>query len=348
MRAAVFRGPGRIGIEEVQVPDVPTSGITISVVKAGICGSDLHSYTTGAFIRPGQIVGHEFVGLVEAVGSAVEGLELGMRVTGFELGSCGECFWCSRGQIGLCPDVFKASTAYGLPGALAEYMSIGHAVVGETVYPIPDHVDDDSAALVEPLSVALSAVARARIEQGQSVVVLGAGLIGNFCVQAARVAGAETVVAVDVSSLRLDAARLHGAEQVINAAIEDTVERCQEYVGVGEYHFGLGAMADVVIDTAGVPSTVTQTFEIVRAGGTIVFAGLSEVPAEFHVSRIVHKQPRIVGSLGGSLGKAIEALASEAISTDDLITDRFELSDIDLAFAAQRDATNQLKVIVTP
>lgn len=345
MRAAVYEEPQRLNVEGIPMPEVGPQDLLVRVGSCGICGSDVHSYKAGMYIRPGQVMGHEFMGVAEEVGNDVEGVEPGDRVTGFDLGVCGECYWCARGQYALCPELFQNSTGYGKPGAFAEYVLIQNASVGQTVHRVPDSLDDESAATAEPVSVGIAAVEQAGVGPGERVVVLGAGMIGNACMQAAKAAGAEVAV-VEVSPVRLKLAGELGADHVFDARTGDPLEWVKELWGVGRYHFHEGGMADVIIEAAGVPATILQSFEMVRSGGTITFVGLPEEPAPLDVTKIVHKQPRIVGSLGGDLGRALELLADGRIRTKELITHRFPLAEAADAFETQLKADEALKVMV--
>jgi len=348
MRAAVYRGPRELRVEPVPVPEIGPSDVLVRVHSCGICGSDLHSYKAGMYIRPGQIMGHEFMGTVAAAGEDVEGVEEGDRVTGFSIGVCGSCYWCSRQQYILCPELFRNSTGYGLPGGFAEYVPIRNAVVGQSIHPVPGELDDETAATTEPVSVGVGAIEAAGVRPGDRVVVLGAGMIGNACMQAARAAGAGQVAVIDVSPVRLEAARSLGADAVFDARTGDALSWVKELWGVGRYHFNEGGMADVVVEAASAPVTVQQAFEMVRSGGTIVFVGLPEEPAPIDVTKIVHKQPRIVGSLGGDFARAIELMASGSIRTKELITHRFPLEDAAEAFETQLRTGEAMKVMIQP
>ena len=346
MKAAVYRGPGNISVETVPIPEVGPRDVLIRVRACGICGSDLHSYKCGMYIHPGQIMGHEFMGEIAAIGDEVQGLEVGDRVTGFSIGVCGQCYWCNKGELYLCPELFKKSTGYGRPGALAEYVLIENAIPGVTVHRLPDTIDDATGATVEPVSVAVRAVDLAGVQAGDKVIVLGAGMIGNACMQAARVAGAAFIGVCEVSPVRLAAARELGADATFDARSGDAVEWAKSVVGVGPYHFNEGAMADVVIEAAGSPVTIQQSFEMVRSGGTIAFVGLPEEPTPVDTTKIVHKAPRIIGCLGGDFARAIQLLASGKIRTASLITHRFTLDEAPKAFAAQLQADRVIKAMV--
>jgi 2-desacetyl-2-hydroxyethyl bacteriochlorophyllide A dehydrogenase len=348
MRAARYLGPKRLVVEDVPIPEPGPADVLVRVSACGICGSDLHSYAAGMYIEPGQIMGHEFSGVVAEAGAAVEGVEVGDRVTGFSVGVCGECFWCRRGQHTLCPRLFTASTAYGRPGALAEYVLLPDAVLGSTLHRLPDSLSDEDGATVEPTSVGAYAVAQAGVQPGDRVLVLGAGMVGNVCMQAAKAAGAGIVAVVEVSPARLDRARALGADAVFDAREGDAVEWAKQVIGVGPYHFGEGAMADVVIEAAGVPKTITQALEMVRSGGTVAFVGLAEEPAPIDIAKIVHKAPRIVGSLGGDFRAALDLLANGQVRTAPLITHRFGLEDVAEAFETQARTDEAIKVLIVP
>lgn len=346
MRAAVLEGPGTIVVRDVPVPEIGPNDVLIRVASCGICGSDIHSFKTGMYVEPGQVMGHEFMGRVAKLGAAVRGLAEGDRVTGFSAGVCGTCDACRRGQPILCAGLFQHSTGYGLAGAFAQFVKIENAQLGATIFKLPDAIDDVSAAMIEPLAVGIAAADQAKVKAGDKVVVLGCGMIGNACLQAAKAAGAAAVLAVDVSPLRLRLARESGADDVFDATTGDALEWVKAKFGIVPYHYNEGGNADVVFEAAGIPLTIQQSLEMVRPGGTICIVGLPEKPAPIDTTKIVHKMPTIVGSLGGDLGKAMAMLASGAVSARHLMTHRFALEDAPAAFAAQLRAGETVKVMI--
>lgn len=345
MAAAVYKSPREIQLEEVPIPGVGPGDVLIEVAICGICGSDVHSYKTGLYIQPNQIMGHEFVGRVVAIGEAVAGLTIGERVTGFAAGVCGRCRVCREGEPILCADLFENSTGYGRPGAFANYVRIEDAVLGQNVHRVPDNISDATAATVEPVAVGVMAVLKAKVKRGDKVVVLGGGMIGNACLQAARRVGAEAVL-IEVSPMRLDLARQSGADDVFDARTGDSVEWVIERFGLTRYHFGRGGSADVVFEAAGSPTTIRQSLEMVRPGGTICIVGLPEQEAPIDTTKIVHKLPLIIGSLGGDFAAAVDALANEEIITSHMVSHHFELNDAQDAFNQQLDAETSLKVMI--
>lgn len=347
MRACVFEGAGKVSVQDVPIPEVGDNDVLIRVTNCGICGSDMHSFKTGLYVEPGQIMGHEFMGRVAKLGVNVAGLKVGERVTGFSAGVCGKCEACLRGQGILCADLFQHSTGYGIAGAFAEYVKIENAVVGATIHHLPDSIDDVCGAMVEPISVGVSAVEQAQVKAGDKVVVLGVGMIGNACLQAAKAAGAARVLAVDVSPLRLEIATRSGADAVFDARTGDALAWVMEQFGECRYHYNVGGNADVVFEAAGIPLTIQQSLEMVRPGGTICIVGLPEVAAPIDTTKIVHKMPKIVGSLGGDFTKSIDCLASGAIKARHLMTHSFPLERAAEAFDTQIKAGETVKVMIT-
>jgi threonine dehydrogenase-like Zn-dependent dehydrogenase len=350
MKAAVFYGPRNLKIESVPIPNVGPNDVLMKVKACGICGSDLHSYKLGLFIEPGQIMGHEYVGEVVEVGANVKDVQIGERMTGQGTKPCETCYWCMRQEYGYCPDVFHTLIGYGRPGAFAEYVLLQDAVIEQTLFRIPNCIDDETAATAEPFSVGVSAVNSTEIKKGDKVVVLGAGLIGNGCMQAAKAVGAQVLI-TDISQQRLDLAKKLGADEVFNVTNGDPVEWVKAKFGHGPYHFhegkDAGGMADVVIDAAGVPSTPQQAIQMVKSGGTICIVASAEEPAPIDTLAINLKGIRWVSGLGGGIGSAIPYLANGQMRSKELITHRFSLEQIQEGFETQLRAGESMKVMIT-
>ncbi|EKN70989.1 alcohol dehydrogenase GroES-like protein [Neobacillus bataviensis LMG 21833] len=346
MKAAVYHGPRDLRVETIDIPEVGARDILLKVDACGICGSDVHSYGTGLYIKKGQIMGHEFSGEVVKVGRDVKEIRVGEKGTGFYSEFCGSCYWCKNKQYILCPNLFKASTGYGLPGAFAEYIVIPNVKKNISFFTVPNELDKFTAATIEPVSVAAHSVALCQPKMEDKIVIMGAGLIGNAIMQIFKEYGVDKVVVTEVSEQRLAFAKKLGADHVINAAKENVMERVKALVGIGPYHFNEGAMADIVVDAAGAPSAVEQSFELVRSGGTIAFVGLPEKKASLDTTKIVHKSPRILGCLGGDFNKSIELLKNKKVMTNDLITHVFTLDHVKEAFETQMKPHKSVKVMI--
>lgn len=342
MKAAVFRGIKEMAVEELETPRAGSDDIVIAVAACGICGSDLHTYLHGSFVQPGQVMGHEFVGRIVEAGAGVDGLAVGDRVTASPLVPCNECPRCAEGRYNLCPKAWTQGIAYGRPGAFAELVRIPGATPGGNVFPLESDVADEAGALVEPLAVAVHAVKLGEPISGMTALVLGLGTIGQQVVQALRARGAGRVIGVDISALRLEAARQLGAEaidgseglaQALTPALRD------------------GDEIDVVFECSGVPAVANAALEQIRAGGTIVVLALYDDPVTFNPTVLVQKEIRLQGSIaytGEDFSDAVRLIHAGKAQAAPLITQRHALDEISHAFEVQLDKDRSLKVLVTP
>ena len=342
MKAAVFNGIGSIGVEDVPEPEAGPGDLVVEVSACGICGSDLHTYQHGSFVQPGQIMGHEFAGRVIEVGPDVDGLAVGDRVTAVPIVPCGECARCAEGRYNLCAVAWTTGIAYGKPGAFAERVRIPRSVQGENVFKLDDEISDEAGTTVEPLAVAVHAVKLVAGVEGSTALVLGLGTIGQQVVQVLRARGARRVVGVDLSALRLDAARELGADVVDGSpGVEEALAGA----------LGDGEELDVVFECSGVPALVTAAIDGVRGGGTIVVLALYDDPVTFNPTSLVQKELRLQGSIAYTsedFADAIELLRSGAARADTLITQRERLDDVADAFRVQLEKDRSLKVLVRP
>lgn len=267
MRAVVYRGIERVEVAEV--PDavlVEPSDAIVRVALTAICGSDLHLYHGKAPLEPGDTIGHEAIGVVDAVGSSVKRFAPGDRVVvSFDI-ACGDCWFCRKGQTQLCEDFgFLGYGVFGgsLGGAQAELLRVPVADVN--LLAVPDGLEDDRALFVgDALTTGVYAAGLAEIRDGDIVAVVGAGPVGFFCAQAA-LPSAASVLALD-----LDPSRLSIAERI--GAIPVDVSARNAQTAVDEHTQGRGA--DVVIEAVGTPAAFERSVDIVRRGGTVVVMGV--------------------------------------------------------------------------
>lgn len=346
MKAAVFAGPERFELSEIPDPVCGTRDVIVEVALCGICGSDLHSYVEGAFVEPGQVMGHEFSGTVAEVGADVCGVAVGDRVTAVPILACGRCPRCLDGSTHLCENALAASIAYGLPGAFAEYVRIPDAIVGGNLLRIPDGVSDVAAAMVEPMSVALHAIRSAQAGPADLVVVLGLGSIGLNVVQMARALGAGRIAGVDISPARLELAGRLGADILIDGRSRGALEAVTELTGTGAY--GIGARADVVIEASGHPALLADAIAMTRAGGRVRIAALYAEAVQVDANQIVQKELDVSGTFAyrGEFPQVLSLLEAGRVQADVLVTDTFPLAKISDAFRSQLDKDRSVKVQV--
>ncbi|MCS6560786.1 MULTISPECIES: zinc-dependent alcohol dehydrogenase [Curtobacterium] len=299
MRAMTYRGPYRVRVEEKPDPRIehPNDAI-VRVERAAICGSDLHLYH-GMMpdTRVGHTFGHEFIGVVEQIGSSVETLSVGDRVmVPFNI-FCGTCWFCARGLFANCHNVNPNATAVGgiygyshttggYDGGQAEHVRVPFADVGPQV--IPDWLDDDDALLMtDALSTGYFGAQLASIREGDTVVVLGAGPVGLFSAASAWFMGAGRVIVVDQLEYRLEKARSFAHAETINfAEVDDVVlemKKQTDFLGADSVIDAVGAEADGNFTQqvtasklklqGGAPTALNWAIDGVRKGGTVSAVG---------------------------------------------------------------------------
>ncbi len=346
MRAVVFAGVGAVEVTDVPEPAIVEPGdAVVRVHRAGICGSDLHFVHGKAPIDAGQVLGHEAVGVIEAVGPSVAVRSVGERVVVSFHAACGRCWYCDHGASGLCDQtrVFGGGTfGGGLSGVQAELARVPAADVN--LLPVPPEVGDDEAVFVgDVLSTGVHAAALAQASSDDVVAVIGAGPVGLCTVQALLAGGVRTVVVVDRAAARLAVAERSGATTV------DVTARNPE-IAVGALTDGRGA--DVVIDAVGHPAAFESAQAVVRRGGRLVIVGMyagEQVTQQLGVWWVRALEARFAGltPVHATWRTAMAGLAEGRFDVTSLIGDRLPLHEAAAGyerFAAQ----TSLKVLLTP
>jgi L-iditol 2-dehydrogenase len=258
-------------------------------------------------------MGHEAAGVIADLGSGVSGLRIGQRVTFDSTLSCGRCYFCTRGQINLCDarQVLGVSCGdYRRAGAFAEFVSVPARII----YPLPDSLSFEKAALIEAISVAVHAVAITPIQLNDTAVVVGTGMIGLLTLQAAKLAGCQRIVAVDVDEGRLQVAKSLGATDVIMANQQDVPALVKQWTS--------NRGADVAFECVGTTATVLSSIESTRKGGTVTLVGNLSPKTELPLQVVVTRQLRLQGSCAsaGEIPRCIELLATKQIKVDKIIS----------------------------
>jgi len=314
MKALLLSEYNVLDVEDLPQPVPEADELLIRVAACGICGSDVHGYdgSTGRRIPP-IVMGHEAAGVVEAVGAATAGFAVGDRVTFDSTVYCGRCDYCLRGEVNLCDNrqvIGVSCGEYRRAGAFAEFL----VVPARIAYRLPDELSFPEAAMLEAVSVALHGVAVSEMRGGESVLVIGAGMIGLLLLQAARAAGAKQVVIADVDGTRLKLADELGADVSLlraGEALLAEVMRLTEGRGV-----------DVVLEAVGRDETIRSGIDCVRKGGTVTLVGNISPEVGLPLQKVVSRQIRLQGSCAssGEYPRAMELIASGAIKVGPLIT----------------------------
>jgi len=321
MKALLLSEYKQLEIVNLPTPQPAEDELLIRIQACGICGSDVHGYdgSTGRRIPP-IVMGHEAAGIVESVGSAVENFRAGDRVTFDSTVSCGKCFYCLRGQINLCDnrEVIGVSTpAFRRMGAFAEFVTVPARIA----YHLPDTMSYSHAALIEAVSVAVHAVSLTPIALDDTVVVVGAGMIGLLTLQAVRQAGAGRVFVFDVDDTRLELARSLGATQTFNSRNAEIIPQILDRTECRG--------ADAALECVGSTIPVKLALDSVRKGGTVTLIGNVAPTIELGLQSTVTRQIRLQGSCAssGEYPACISLISRGAIRVEPLLSAVAPLED---------------------
>lgn len=345
MRAATYQGVG-----DVKVIDVPKPSITgpdqalVKVTLGAICGSDLHAYHGRIPMTAGELLGHEFVGVVEEVGPGVKRFQPGDRVVSSFFVACGHCVLCRKGAFNECVNLLTfgfGEVLGGLGGGQSEYVVVPMA--DTSMEPIPNEVSDEQAVFVgDILSTGMFAAERAEIHFGDSVAVIGAGPVGLMATMCAQLFGPARVFVVDMVDARLEVALDLGGTP-INASLVNPIEAIQELTG------GIGA--DSSIEAVGATTAVDTAIRCVRGGGTISVVGVpSEFTADFPYYHMWEKALTFRSgrcNVQKYMRPLLELLAAGRLHPEKIISHRMKLDQAEEAYRIfdKRQAT---KIVLTP
>jgi len=321
MKALVLKEYNRFSYEEVPDPKPGAVEVVVKVEACGICGSDVHGMdgSTGRRIPP-IVMGHEAAGVIAALGPAVADWKTGERVTFDSTVYCGTCWHCRRGEINLCDNrrvLGVSCNEYRRDGAFAEYVAVPQHIL----YRLPEGIGFVQAAMVEALSIAAHGVHRLSPRLGDSVLVVGTGIVGLLVVQVLKAAGCGLVVAVDVAPERLELARRLGADVGLDPGREDVRVRLLELTG--------GRGADAAVEAVGITPAIRTAVAGVRKGATLVLIGNLSSNVELPLQSIVTREISVNGSCAsrGEYPAAIELIARKSIDVDSLISATASLSE---------------------
>ena len=261
MLQQVMTAPGVIEFRETPRPIAAEGQVLVRIMRIGICGSDIHVYHgKHPFTRYPVTQGHEVSGRIEAVGSGVEGLSVGQKVTIEPQVCCGHCYPCTHGKYNLCEEL--KVMGFQTTGTASEYFTMDAA----KVTPLPETMSYDEGAMIEPLAVTVHAAKRFPELKGARVAILGCGPIGILLMQSCKALGAASVLVTDVSDYRLSVARSVGADYAVNTGETDMEKALRDAFGSDK--------ADVIYDCAGSDITMGQAIRCARKGSTIVLVAV--------------------------------------------------------------------------
>ncbi|MFV8817907.1 zinc-dependent alcohol dehydrogenase [Haliea sp. E17] len=305
------------------IPKPGAGAVLVRVGVVGICGSDLKMYRSGALV-PGLVPGHEFSGVVAALGEGVQGITVGQRVTVNPM----------RSLIGIRRD-----------GAFAEYLEVPDARPGHSVFPLPDSVSDDQGALVEPLAVALRGLNRSHFTPDSRVVLQGLGTIGLCALLLLRQRGVRNILALDRAGMRLDLAEQLGA--IPHTLGGGDLNAKVEAVFATRPGSSRTAGVDLVVDATGSEAALAAGVGLLRMGGDLLVLGTYAGEVALDINQVVAKELRLIGSMAydDEFPAALQLIA-DGLDVTALVSHRFPLAQIDRAMAQSLDPAASVKVLV--
>jgi len=351
MKATVFRGKNDIRVEEVERPRAGVGDAVIRVTLTTICGTDLHILRGEYEVKPGLVIGHEPVGVIEELGAGVTGYEVGERVLVGAITPCGQCRACLSGHLSQCGhgEGYEAIGGWRfgntINGAQAEYLLVPNAQAN--LAKIPDELSDEQVVLLADIaSTGFSGAESGNISIGDAVVVFAQGPIGLCATAGAKLMGATLIIGVDGDDHRLAMAKRMGADVTLDYRTTDVVEEVRKLTGGG---------ADVAIEALGTQQTFESALRCLRPGGTLsslgVYSGKLQIPYDSFAAGI--GDHRIVTSLcpGGKerMRRLMEVVRSRRVDLTPLLTHTFPLEKITSAyelFGERLDGV--LKVAIKP
>lgn len=322
MKAVLLGSDGKLLLAEVPKPVAGKGEVLVKLRCCGVCGTDLEKVHGHGITS--RILGHEEVGVVDALGEGMNGLAVGDRVYAHHHVPCGSCELCVRGEQTLCPEYSKHNL---VPCGLADYFIVpSYNVERGAVLKLPDELGFEEASFIEPLSCCVRGLARAGAERARSVLIYGAGPVGLLHLKLLKAQGGKTVAMADVSDHRLELAARLGADRTFNPAGRDA--------SVGSQ----ATAPDLVILATGSASAFEDAMKSVGKGGTVLLFGAPRrgAGATMDMARFFLNGTRLVTSYASTeaeTAEALELLAEKRVVVSDLITHRFPLSRAEEAFS---------------
>jgi L-iditol 2-dehydrogenase len=343
MKSLLLSAYNHLEIADFPAPAAGPDEVLVRVAACGICGSDVHGYDGSSGRRiPPIVMGHEAAGTMAAVGAGVTGYAVGDRVTFDSTVFCGTCVFCQRGDVNLCDDrqVIGVSCGdYRRHGAFAEYVAVPQRIL----YHLPDNLSFAEAAMLEATSVALHAVRVSQVKDGETALVIGAGMIGLLTMQAARALGCARVLVADIDVTRLHLASQMGADAILHGSGSELANGVLILTG--------GRGVDLAYEAVGKSETVNAAIDCTQKGGTVTLIGNIQPEVTLPLQKVVTRQLRLQGSCAsaGEYPQAIELIANGKIKVEPLITAIAPLEEGPRWFSRlHAREPNLMKVILTP
>lgn len=339
MRAVALKGKREFELKEIDKPVIDNENVIIKVLKAGICGSDLHYFEMGE--PNGLIMGHEFCGEVINPGNRSD-LKVGDRVTALPISPCLECPACLSGNPQYCKSTWSKAVGLSIdnPGALGEMIKVR----SDMVLKVPDNVSDEEATMVEPTAVALHGIHLADVKVGSKVLVIGGGIIGLLSAMFAKKEGASFVAVSETNPKRGEKAITLGvADKYYNAKDEDMLKEVMSDTNGG---------FDIVIECCGNDSAVTSSLVTVRPGGTVILVGVATGPISIPTVVAVMNELTVKGAIAYTKEEfkmCLDLISNKQIDVMPFVDDVVSYNQVQTAYFRLTSGNDgAVKILVSP
>lgn len=340
MKALVYTEPRKFSISEVEIPKYGENQVLLKVVACGICKTDVHIHN-GAFISKFPLTpGHEFTGTIEAVGDKVTAFKEGDRVVADNTVLCGECYYCRKNQPLYCENFYSLGVTG--PGGFAEYVAVNQ----DKVFKISDSLSFNDASFAEPTACAIHGMDMIDVQNGDNILMFGAGPTGIILAQLLKYGGAGNLVVAAPSKFKLDIIEALGVGQTVVMDRQD--ESIHEKKIKSMYPRGF----DIIIDATGASSVTQSCFKYAKKGSKIVVYGVCNEADRISVSPydIFSNEYKLIGSFAQThcFDRAINALEKGIVKVDRLISHNFSLDDYAKGLNTVISGKQSIKVLINP
>ncbi len=339
MRAVALKGKREFEVKEIEEPVKDTENVVIKVLKAGICGSDLHYFEMGE--PKGLIMGHEFCGEVINSGNRSD-LKVGDRVTALPISPCGACSACLSGNPQYCKSTWTQAVGLSLdnPGALGEKIKVR----SDMVLKVPDNVSDEEAAMVEPTAVALHGIHLADVKVGSKVLVIGGGIIGLLSAMFAKKEGASFVAVSETNPKR--------GEKALSLGVADKYYDAKDENMLKEVMADTKGGFDIVIECCGNASAVTSSLVTVRPGGVVVLVGVATGPISIPTVIAVMNELTVKGAIAYTkeeFATCLDLISNKQIDVMPFVDDIVSYEEVENAYIRLTSGNDgAVKILVDP
>ncbi len=340
MKCAMYYNNRDIRLEEIPVPEIEEDELLVEMHACGICGSDVLEWYR--IKKAPLVLGHEMTGQIVKVGKKVTKYNVGDRIFVSHHVPCTTCHYCLNGHYTVC-DTLRKTNFY--PGGFAEFIRVPKINVDLGIFLLPNEISYEEGTFIEPLACVLRGQKTARLQPGQTVLIIGGGISGLLHLKLARALGAGPIVVTDINEKRLEFAKRFGATAAISSDETTVVNQLKK--------LNCGRLADIVIVATGALEALYMAWKTVDRGGTVILFAPPEpeIDIPLPLYDIWHDGVTIATSYAGSPSDITEALGlikSKVIVVKDMITHRFPLSRVDEGFALVEKAQDSIKVIIEP